>query len=47
MKFPTLMAILGIAGIRFDGWLRFVLPLYLGLIGVGIAAMALGLAIGL
>ena len=43
----ALMAVLGIAGVRFDEWLRFVLPLYLTLVVVGIAAMALGLVIGL
>lgn len=43
----ALMAILGIAGIRFDEWLRFVFPLYLILVSVGIAAMALGVVIGL
>jgi uncharacterized ion transporter superfamily protein YfcC len=43
----ALMAILGAAGVRYEAWLRFALPLYLGLAALGIAALAAGVAIGL
>jgi uncharacterized ion transporter superfamily protein YfcC len=43
----ALMAILGAAGVRYEAWLRFALPLYLGLAALGIAALAVGVAIGL
>lgn len=43
----ALMAILGAAGVRYESWLRFALPLYLGLAALGIAALAAGVAMGL
>lgn len=43
----ALMAILAAAGVRYERWLRFVLPLYGLLMALGILAMFVGLAIGL
>jgi uncharacterized ion transporter superfamily protein YfcC len=43
----ALMAILGAASVRYEAWLRFALPLYLGLAALGILALAIGVAIGL
>ena len=43
----ALMAILGAARVRFDDWLRFVWPLYLGLAVLGLLAVLLAVAPGL
>ncbi|MCY3679370.1 MAG: YfcC family protein [Gemmatimonadetes bacterium] len=43
----ALMAILASAGIRYEDWIRHVLPLYLGLVALGMGAIAVALAIGL
>jgi uncharacterized ion transporter superfamily protein YfcC len=43
----ALMAILGIAGVRFEEWMRFAAPLYLALMALGAVAIAVGIAIGL
>jgi uncharacterized ion transporter superfamily protein YfcC len=43
----ALMAILAAAGVRYDEWLRFAVPLYFTLVALGAAAVALGMAIGL
>lgn len=43
----ALMAVIAAAGVRYDRWLRFVLPLFLGLIALGIAAILVAIAIGL
>ena len=43
----ALMAILASAGIRYEDWIRHVLPLYLGLVVLGLGAIAIALAIGL
>ena len=43
----ALMAILGAARVRFDDWLRFVWPLYLGLVALGLLAVLLAVATGL
>ena len=43
----ALMAILGAAKVRYDEWLRFVWPLYLGLAALGLVAVLLGVATGL
>ena len=43
----ALMAILASAGIRYEDWIRHVLPLYLGLVVLGMGAIALALGIGL
>ena len=44
---PVLMGILGIAGIPYDRWLRFVLPLMLKLFLAGSAALVVAVWIGL
>jgi uncharacterized ion transporter superfamily protein YfcC len=43
----ALMAILGIAGVRYEEWMRFTAPLYLGLMALGAVAIAVGIAVGL
>ncbi len=43
----ALMAILASAGVRYEAWLRHVLPLYLGLVALGLAAIAVAVAVGL
>jgi uncharacterized ion transporter superfamily protein YfcC len=43
----ALMAILGVAGVRYEEWIKFTLPLYLGLVALAAVAIALGIAIGL
>jgi uncharacterized ion transporter superfamily protein YfcC len=43
----ALMAILIAADVRYERWLRFVLPLYAGLLLLGAAAVMLGIAVGL
>lgn len=43
----ALMAILGVAGVRFEDWIKFTIPLYLALLVLGIVSIALGIAIGL
>ncbi len=43
----ALMAILAAAGVRYEHWLRFALPLYGLLLGLGAVAIALGIGVGL
>lgn len=43
----ALMAILIAADVRYERWLRFVLPLFFGLLALGAAAVMLAIAIGL
>ncbi|GAC1597285.1 MAG: hypothetical protein NVS3B25_22250 [Hymenobacter sp.] len=43
----TLMAMLAATGVRFEHWLRFVWPLYLGLLALGVGSVVTGIAIGL
>lgn len=43
----ALMAIVSVCGVRFDEWWKFVLPLYLGLVLLGIVAIMIGIAVGL
>jgi uncharacterized ion transporter superfamily protein YfcC len=43
----ALMAILGVAGVRFEEWIRFTAPLYLALMVLGGVAIAVGIAVGL
>lgn len=43
----ALLAILAVAGVGYDDWLRYMLPLYGGLIAIGGVAIAVGIAIGL
>ncbi|MBI4409190.1 MAG: YfcC family protein [Gemmatimonadetes bacterium] len=42
----ALMAVIAAAGVRFEQWLRFVLPLYAALAGLGIVAILIGIAVG-
>jgi uncharacterized ion transporter superfamily protein YfcC len=42
-----LMAVLAAAGVRYDDWLRFALPLYGVLIALGAVAISVGLGVGL
>lgn len=42
----TLMAMLAAAGVRFEGWIKFAGPLYLGLLALGVAAVLLGIVVG-
>jgi uncharacterized ion transporter superfamily protein YfcC len=43
----ALMAILGVAGVRYEEWMRFATPLYLGLMAIGAVAVVLGIVVGL
>ena len=43
----ALMAVLAAAGVRYDDWLRYALPLFGGLLALGALAIAAGIAIGL
>src|SRR5690606_29965656 len=43
----ALMAILIAAGVRYDRWLRFVLPVYAALFALGAGAVLLGILVGL
>jgi uncharacterized ion transporter superfamily protein YfcC len=43
---PVLMGILGIAGIPYDRWLHFVVPLFLKLLAAGALALVVGVWIG-
>ncbi|HKW91023.1 MAG TPA: AbgT family transporter, partial [Methylomirabilota bacterium] len=43
----ALMAILAAAQVRYEEWLRFATPLLIGLLTLGAAAVATGVAIGL
>ena len=43
----ALMAVLAAAGVRYDRWLAFAVPLYLGLMALGAVAIAIAIAIGL
>jgi uncharacterized ion transporter superfamily protein YfcC len=43
----ALMAVIAAAGVRFDRWIRFVLPLYLLLVLTGVVAIVIAMAIGL
>jgi uncharacterized ion transporter superfamily protein YfcC len=43
----ALMAILGLAGVRFEEWIRFTVPLYLGLLALGAVSIGIGIAVGL
>ena len=42
----ALMAVLAAAGVRYDEWLRFVVPLFLGALAVGAGAIVVGVALG-
>jgi uncharacterized ion transporter superfamily protein YfcC len=43
----ALMAILAAAGVRYEDWMKFTVPLYGGLIALGAVSIAIALAIGL
>ncbi len=43
----ALMAMLAAAGVRYEEWLRFLLPLYGLLLALGLVAVAAGIAVGL
>jgi len=43
----ALMAIVAACGVRFDAWLKFAVPLYLGLLALGAAAVIVGIALRL
>lgn len=43
----ALMAMLAAAGVRYEDWLKFVIPLYAGLMVLAATALALGVGIGL
>ena len=43
----ALVAVVAACGARFDEWLRLALPLYLGLLALGLAAVGLGIAVEL
>ena len=43
----TLMAMLAATGVRFEHWLKFTWPLYLGLLALGIVSVLLGIAVGI
>ena len=43
----ALMAIVVAARVRYDDWLRFAMPMYLGLLGVGVGAVIAAVATGL
>ena len=42
----TLMAMLAATGVRFEHWLKFAWPLYLGLLALGITSVLVGIAVG-
>ncbi len=43
----ALIAILAAAQVRYEDWLRFALPLLVALLGLGAAAIGLGVVLGL
>ena len=43
----ALMAILASAGVRYEEWMKFTVPLYLALVALGAASIAIGIAINL
>lgn len=43
----ALMAILAAAGVRYEEWMKFTVPLYAGLLGLGAVSIAIAIAIGL
>jgi|SRR6476661_7715100 len=42
----ALMAMLAACGVRFDQWLKFVGPLYLTLLGLGVISVVVGIVVG-
>jgi uncharacterized ion transporter superfamily protein YfcC len=43
----ALMAILAAAGVRYEYWIRFTIPVYLGLLALALVAIFVGIGIGL
>jgi uncharacterized ion transporter superfamily protein YfcC len=43
----ALMAILASAKIRYEDWIRYTFPLYLGLVAIGMVAIWVALGMGL
>ena len=43
----ALMAMLAAAGVRYEDWLRFVVPMFVGLMALAAVGLALGVAVGL
>jgi uncharacterized ion transporter superfamily protein YfcC len=43
----ALMAVLAVAGVRYEDWFRFLVPLYLLLFALGAGAVAVGIVVGL
>ena len=43
----ALMAILAAAGVRYEEWMKFTVPLYLALVALGGVSIAVAIAIGL
>jgi len=43
----ALMAILAAAGVRYEDWMKFTVPLYAGLVALGAASIAVAIMIGL
>jgi uncharacterized ion transporter superfamily protein YfcC len=43
----AMMAILAAAGVPFNKWLRFALPLWGGVFGLGVVAVVAGILLGL
>jgi len=43
----TLMAMLAATGVRFEQWLKFAWPLYLGLVVIGVVSIVTAIAVGL
>ena len=43
----ALLAILAAAGVRYEDWIKFTVPLYLALVALGAVAIAIAIAIGL
>jgi uncharacterized ion transporter superfamily protein YfcC len=43
----ALVAVLATAGVRFDDWLRYALPLFGALLALGAVAITAGIALGL
>ena len=43
----ALMAILASAGVRYEDWIRFTAPRYLGLVAIGLVAIGVALGVGL
>jgi uncharacterized ion transporter superfamily protein YfcC len=43
----ALMAVLAAAGVRYEDWLRFIVPRYLALVALGCAAIVVAIAVGL